>query len=285
MSRLYKKCFIAASGLHVLLALILITCPAFLASKPRQSDVQLITFIPDILTESPFVGGGDPNAGRSPSPTPAPPAPQALPKPAPAPPEPKPQVKEVVPPKTVDDSLEVDKNTKPTKRKPEISLTPVVRKPNAKPTSQDTSEADNQAREQSAKRNRILGALDRSLGNIKSSTGSATKVEGSYGPGGGGPSYAGYEAWVLTVFDNAWVAPEDASSEDAMVWVSVTIASDGRVVAKRITKRSGDQAVDSSVQRTLDKVSTIGRAFPEGSKDKERTYLIPFNMKTKRGTA
>jgi TonB family protein len=271
--------------LHVLLALVLITCPAFLASKPRQSDVQPIIFIPDILTESPFVGGGNPDAGRSPSPTPALPAPLALPKPAPAPPEPKPQIKEVAPPKTADDPLEVDKNTKPTKRKPEINLTPVVRKPNAKPTSQDTSEADNQAREQLANRNRVLGALDRSLGNIKNGIGSAAKIPGSYGLGGGGPSYAGYEAWVLTVFDNAWVAPEDASSEDAMVWVSVTIASDGRVVAKRITKRSGDQAVDSSVQRTLDKVSTIGRAFPEGSKDKERTYLIPFNMKTKRGTA
>ena len=43
MSRLYKKCFIASGGLHVLLALILMACPAFLASEPKQSDVQPIT--------------------------------------------------------------------------------------------------------------------------------------------------------------------------------------------------------------------------------------------------
>ena len=46
MSRLYKKCFIASGGLHLLLALILLACPAFLAPKPRQSDVQPITFVP-----------------------------------------------------------------------------------------------------------------------------------------------------------------------------------------------------------------------------------------------
>ena len=194
-------------------------------------------------------------------------------------------VKEVAPPKTAEESLEVAKDNKPTKRKPEVSLTPVVRKPNAKSNAKDSSEADSQAREQLAMRNRVLGAFDRSLGNIKSGTGSAAKLEGSLGPGGGGPSYAGYAAWVLTVYDNAWVAPEDASSEDATVWVSVTIASNGTVVAKRITKRSGDRVVDESVQRTLEKVTTIGRPFPEGSKDKERTYIIPFNMKTKRGTA
>jgi len=67
--------------------------------------------------------------------------------------------------------------------------------------------------------------------------------------------------------------------------VTVTIASDGTVVAKRITKRSGDAAVDASVQRMLDHVTTVQRPFPEGAKDKERTYIIPFNMKTNRGAA
>ena len=35
MSRFYKKCFIASGGLHVLLALILVVCPAFLASEAQ----------------------------------------------------------------------------------------------------------------------------------------------------------------------------------------------------------------------------------------------------------
>ena len=36
MRRLYKKCFIASGGLHGLLALILLVCPAFLASNPKH---------------------------------------------------------------------------------------------------------------------------------------------------------------------------------------------------------------------------------------------------------
>jgi TonB family protein len=81
------------------------------------------------------------------------------------------------------------------------------------------------------------------------------------------------------------VRPQDASLENATVEVSVTIARDGSVIAKRIVKRSGDAAVDASVQRTLDRVNSVERPFPEGAKDKQRTYTIPFIMKSKRGTA
>ena len=285
MSRLYKKCFIASGGLHVLLALVLIVCPAFLTSNPKQSNVQPIMFIPDILVDSPFAGGGNPNAGQPAAAKPMPPAPAPMPAPAPALPQPKPKVKEIEPLESPEESLELAKDTKPTKRKIEVNITPIVRNPKAKSASKDTSAEDSQARERLAMRNRVLGAFDRSLGNISAGTGSATKIDGSFGPGGGGPTYAGYEAWVLTVYDNAWVAPEDATSADATVEVSVTIANDGAVTAKRIIKRSGDSAVDASVQRTLDRVTTMGRPFPEGAKDKQRTYIIPFNMKTKRGTA
>ena len=105
-----------------------------------------------------------------------------------------------------------------------------------------------------------------------------------YGSGNSGRSYASYAAWVWSFYESAWVRPEDASIEDATVEVSVTIASDGTVIGKRITKRSGDRAVDASVQNTLDRVTTVKRPFPEGAKDKQRTYTIPFNMKTHRGT-
>ena len=285
MSRFYKKCFLASGGMHALLALILVVCPAFLASNPKVSDVQPITFIPDILNDSAFAGGGRPDADRPAARAPTPPAPAALPAPAPPPPQVKPKVKEVARPEIDAESLEVAKDNKPTKRRPEVSLTPVVRKPKTKPSSEDTSAEDRQAREREAMRNRLAAAFDHTIGGIKSGTGTAARFEGSRGPGGDGPSYAGYAAWVLTVFDNAWVAPEDTTSADATAEVSVTIANDGTVIAKRIIKRSGDAAVDASVQRALDRVNTIGRPFPESMKDKERTYIIPFNMKTKLGTA
>ena len=279
MSRFYKKCFLASGGMHVLLALILVVCPAFLASNPKVSDVQPITFIPDILNDANFAGGGRPDADRPAARTPTPPAP------APPAPQPKPKVKEVALPEIDNDSLEIAKDKKPTKRKLEISTTPVVRNPKAKAHTEDTATEDRQAREREATKNRLMAGFDRTLGDIKTGTGQAAKFEGSRGPGGGGPSYAGYAAWVLTVFDNAWVAPEDTTSSDATAEVSVTIANDGTVIAKRIVKHSGDAAVDASVQRALDRVTTIGRPFPESMKDKERTYRIPFNMKTKLGSA
>ena len=284
MSRLYKKSFVASGGLHVLLALILIICPAFLASNPKPSEAQPIDFIPDILIDSPFAGGGDPNAGRPPARAQTPPAPAPLPAPVPQPPQPKPEVKEVAPPKTAEESLEVAKDPKPTKRKLEVSTTAVVIKPKTKPSSADTAAEDRQAREQQAMRNRLASAFDRAAGNIKSGSSSATKIEGSYGLGGGGPSYASYSAWVRSVFQRAWVAPDDAASEDATVEASVTIARDGSIISKLIVTRSGDATVDASVQRALDRVTTIGRPFPEGAKDNERSYIIPFNVKTKRGT-
>jgi TonB family protein len=210
-----------------------------------------------------------------------------MPAPAPVtpPPQPKPLVKEVAPPKTAEESVEVAKETKPTRRKPEVSTTAVVIKQKNKSHSEDAAAEVREAREREAMRNRVASAFDHAAGNIKSGTGSAAKVYGSRGPGGGGPSYAGYASYVLMIFDKAWVAPDDATSEDATAEVRVTIASDGTVVAKRIIQRSGDAAVDASVQRALDKVDSIGRPFPEGMDEKEHTYIIPFNMKTKRGAA
>jgi TonB family protein len=288
MSRLYQKSVIASSGVHVLLALILVVCPAFLTPKPKVSDVQPITFIPDILIDRPFANPGGSPGSLPPAPKPAPPVVRPsppLPEVRPAPPreQPKETPKETTPPKTESDSLEVGKET--TRKKPEFTLTPKVRKSITKSTTKDTSTTDTEDRQQYERNQRLMNQLDRTLGNIKSGTGSATRIEEGYGSGNTGPSYAPYSSWVLTVFDNAWVAPEDASSEDSTVEVSVTIASDGSIIAKRIVKRSGDSAVDASVQRALDKVTTMGRPFPEGAKDKQRSYIIPFNMKTRRGTA
>ena len=42
----------------------------------------------------------------------------------------------------------------------------------------------------------------------------------------------------------------------------------------------GDANVDASVQRTLERVKFVA-PFPEGATEKERTYIINFNPKTK----
>jgi TonB family protein len=73
--------------------------------------------------------------------------------------------------------------------------------------------------------------------------------------------------------------------DDPITKVTVTISRDGTVISSRIMNRSGDSQMDASVQRVLDRVTTVGRPFPEGVKDSELTYIIPFNLKAKRGMA
>ena len=120
---------------------------------------------------------------------------------------------------------------------------------------------------------------------IKESSSSPTDIHEEAGPGGGGPTYANYKSWIYTVYLNAWVAPEDATSDSAVVEATITIARDGTVISANLTGKSGDPQMDSSVQRTLSRVTTIGRPFPEGVKESQRTYVLRFDIKTKRGLA
>jgi len=55
------------------------------------------------------------------------------------------------------------------------------------------------------------------------------------------------------------------------------------VLSARIVTPSGNTALDRSVQRALYAVKTIGHPFPAGAPEKERTFTIEFNLKSKRG--
>ncbi len=277
MTRLHKKCFIASAGTHLLLAVILLVGPAFLSPKTKVEDVQTIDFIPIIVVDSAMSGGGNPKAKppapTPPEPQPTPPAPQKMR-------EPDPPKEFAKPNKTDPDSLEMARDNKP---KPKLNLVPSVRnKDSNKPQKQP--QTDTKERELAeARRQAAMNQFRMATANIRQGTSSSsTSIEDVLGPGGGGQTYANYAAYVKSMYENAWAPPEDAANDDAITKVSVTIARDGNVTAARITRRSGDGSVDSSVQRTLDRVTFIA-PFPDGAKDKERTYIINFNLKAKRG--
>jgi len=100
-------------------------------------------------------------------------------------------------------------------------------------------------------------------------------------PGKSSMAYANYANVVKSIYEQAWTPPDDAANDDANTKVSVTIASDGTVISARIIGASGDSGVDASIQHTLDRVTFIA-PFPSGTTDKERTYIINFNLKAKR---
>jgi hypothetical protein len=292
MDRTQKKCLIGSSMMHGLLLGVLCFGAAF--SKP-QEKVQFLEFIPPPtvrVTDGPTRGG---------SPVAAPPVPQPMAQPQPAPqqpaPAPKPveQPREVVQPKPVKTFVEetkvpirnADIAIAPTKtRKPKVELTLTTRgdtrnaskKPSKdkKPTTRDDSDsaADDRARQKLAKEFRGAATSLRESG-----TGSVS-IE-SVGFTGSGEAAVNFRELVFSTYDHAWREPDDVSDDFASVKTEITVTRDGSA-SGRILKRSGITSMDRSVQNALDRVRFI-RAFPAEARESERTYIIVFNLKSKRG--
>ena len=289
MDRLQKKCFVASSGIHLLLLVILLVGPAFLTSKSKVDDSAVLDFVPTKLIDAAFSGGGNPNG------TPPPPAPPAPPEPRPPAPAPEPvKVREPEPPPpepakevrdTKPDPNALEPSPEPKRKRPQVSTTPVIRRPDTGKTSQSstaTSAADTEARRLADARRRAAAMIGATARSLRDDIAPGTSLE-ALGPGGGGEVYAGYDQVVRSVYWHAWTPPEETATDAAITRATVTIASDGSVLSARIIQPSGDASVDRSVQQTLDRVTYVA-PFPEGAREKQRTYTIKFDLKARRLT-
>ena len=288
MNRLQKKCFFAATGLHLLLALILLIGPAFLSADSKMESVPELDFVAYKTVDALVAGGGDPKGGLPPpAPVvlPTPPAPVVTPL-APVPvvekvPPPVPVkrsiVKEVTPPKDDPDSVELSKTPK---NKIQVSTTPVVR--SAEAAAQAKARAAAQAKAAAAEQNRrIASALNSAATSIEHGLSGSTSVV-LKGPGGGGVPYGNWLSAVKQRYTQAWVVPAGVTDDSATVTASVTIARNGDVIASSIVRASGNALVDHSVKATLDRVTTAP-PLPDGAKEDQRTVTINFNVKAKLG--
>jgi TonB family protein len=274
MNRLQKKCVVASVSLHGLLAAVLLFGPAFLASRDQAVDMAVLDVIPATLVDAAFSRGGTPNVKPPPpaplvKPEPTPPAPTPQPKPRPqppvtrpTPPPPKPEPEPVVP-------------DKPAKRLPNINTDLVTRAADDPAKTRADAEARERERaEAEARRRAFAGALN----HITDIAASSTEVTI---PGPGGQAYANYAQVVKSVYTHAWIVPADVNDDQATTTASVTIARDGTVLDARITRQSGNAAVDASVRRTLERVTFVA-PFPVGATEAKRTFTIKFNLKAKR---
>jgi TonB family protein len=289
MNRLQKKCFVASTGLHLLLLLILLIGPAFMASRNKPDTMPVLDFVALKTVDDALSGGGNPKANSAPAtfekPQPLPPAPVVKPEPPPPEkpqkPEPEKETASAPPkPKEPDYSLEPSKNPKP--RKPNIELTPIDRPHDAKADARakEEAEAREDARRESARRKRIAALFGNAANGLETSIAGSTTLE-LRGPGGGGIPYANFLQAVKSVYQHAWVVPDGITDENATTAAVVTIARDGSVVSSRITRSSGNPGVDQSVQRTLDRVKWAA-PLPDTAKENERTVNINFNVAAKR---
>lgn len=288
MSRLQKKCFIGATSMHCLLLLALIVGPGFFNRRDPVDDAPLIEVIA-MPTDGPTRGG-------APRPPENPPArqPEVVQPPQPAPPPvekeeraekiekvEKVEPKKVEPEKTtrVDpDAPVVPKNK--TKQANQINVSDTrVRIPRTSTTPKNNSTSANSA---SRANTELARAISNTGKRVSSGLSSTTQVDLPEGPGGGGVSYANYGQIVRAKYTDAWRVPDDMSDDEASIKVSVTIARDGTVLSSRITQSSGSAAADRSIQYTLDRIRSIGVAFPAGAKESERTFILTFNLKAKK---
>ncbi|KAB2650257.1 MAG: TonB C-terminal domain-containing protein, partial [Verrucomicrobia bacterium] len=157
-----------------------------------------------------------------------------------------------------------------------VAISKDRRNPTTNSSNTDATAQERKDREQ------LANAFARAGSRAKDSLSTSTRVDMPEGPGGGGVSYANFAQIVRKVYTDAWRIPDDVTDDEAVVKVSVTIARNGSVISSRIIVESGSRMVDRSIQNALDRVTTIGVAFPIGAKESQRTFTINFSLKAKK---
>lgn len=277
MNRLQKKCVLGTAGFHLLLLVILLVGPAFFWAREKVDDTPVLDMISPETIDAATTGvrGAQPPPPApppdveppQPKPTPTPPAPEPTPVVVPPTPEPKPEKVETVKPPKETVKREIKPVDKPSPTKPKINLKLTERTVTKSSSSTPTPAAPDNSK-----------AIKSALRSLRSNLSSSTTIDM---PGNSSAAAANYAQVVKSVYEQAWTPPDDTTSDDANIKVRVTIASDGSVISARVIGPSGDAKVDRSVRSTLERVQFIA-PFPSGTSDKERTYIINFNLKSKR---
>jgi TonB family protein len=296
MGRLNQKCLAVSIGIHSVLLVVLLVGPGFVESRQPAPDLGILKVIPSRLVDAAMSGGGNPAAKASVAPPAAqPPAPVTPPAAPPkARPEPPARQPEPPPPKSAPaperetPAASRDITPKTVAGKPAIKVDPKIvsrsdgesspKKPasRAPPTNADTSGAIERQLAARHAQSTIKGALE----NLNDNLSGGTVVDI---PGPGGAAYANYSQVVKSLYDQAWIDPQEVTDEQATVRVDVVVSRDGTILSDRIVERSRVPALDRSVQNALDKVRLRGLPrFPDGTMDTERTFRINFNLKAKR---
>jgi len=166
------------------------------------------------------------------------------------------------------------------KKQPRVDLTKVVPRPN-RTTAKKNSEAEANARAAAADKaaKQLAATVNDARARLRAGFASGTVVDVG---GPGGEAYADYKEFVRAIYDEAWMVSDQLTDENATAEVTVVIARNGEVISAQISRRSANPVLDKSVQRALDKVTSIGHSFPEGAKESRRSFIIEFNLKTER---
>ena len=281
MTRLLKKCIFLSIGLHVLVAALLIAAAAFFITKPEKVPPTLSMIAPEVLDNllnpqtapavqtrvTPTPPQPPVQRNRTPEPpTPRPPK-KVTPVPTPTPPKkvtPKPSPKKAVPTKK---ASRPPKST-PTNKRPSIKISSNTKTVNGGGSTSRPLVAP-------AKRPSVnTEGLGKTVQNLRTQLSAGIKVNVS---GANATAFTSYAQYVVSVYRRTWepLIPKTLARSRVAV-VSVTIDRTGKVLSARVVRKTGDAALDRSVQSALDRVRSIGKPFPSGSNDSKRTFTLDF---------
>ncbi len=275
MSRLLKKCIVLSVGLHVLVVALLIAAATFFITKPEKVQPTLSMIAPEILDN--ILKPNSTQIARTP-PTPAvrrnvvPQPPKRVEEAPPKTVTPKPV--KITPPKKV--------TPKPTPRKVTLPDKAKTTQPRRIQINTSTKTVGSRNPQQPAKsipaKSKInSSALTQKVQNLRGQLSAGIKVNVS---GANAAAFTSYAQYVVSVYRRTWepLLPKSLAKSRVAV-VSVTVDRSGRVISARIVRKTGNTELDRSVQRALDRVKTIGKAFPSGSKESKRTFTLDFTPK------
>jgi TonB family protein len=296
MDRLQKKCFVASTGFHLLLLVILLVGSAFVASRDKAGDIvsrstlngtRVLDYVAPATVDNALAGARDPHEGPQLATLDTRPTAHSAPVTRPD------LMRQTTPPRQPLKDLPLPtnpgKSPQPTSdrlpKKPSFDFTPITRPSLQSQESAHTRPLDGEqqpdhGQQVAAWQRDASAALSGALKRLASARSGSAAFEWPASGAGAAP-YSDFYERVKSVYSHAWIVPDGVNDERATVGVSVTIARDGRVVSARIMRTSGNPPVDHSVQATLDRVN-YAAALPEGAAESQRTIIINFNVAASR---
>ena len=264
----HRKLLMRVTAAHV--AAIFLLFIASLFSLPRNPNlVPLhVSLVSLPSTPSPAPGPVTPTPPVTPEPPrPAPPAPEPAPRPEPKPePRPKPP-----PPKPPEPRLP-KKRWKP--RTPEEIRKSFEQTPRPAPRPQvPTSNLKVDARD-------IAARINKQVNNLRVAVIPTPGASTSSAPPTSQREAASYFAAVSAVLHRLWQQPDRGAvgRTEPTVTVSLTVASDGRLVRCRTVRRSGVGAMDRSVASVLRGLDRLPAPASHGIRRKEITIEVVFDL-------
>ncbi len=281
MTRLQKKCLVASASLHGLTAVAFLATAAF-RSEPAITTEQVLTFLPANILDRAGVGGQPVPASVKPQPSP--PATRAAPPVTPQPrlaepPRPAARTAPKPPPRSAP-AEKAAPELAPGRRAIKVDLTQVAHSNKPPPkTTESSAQAQAAAQEASRKRSQEMSNIFAELNSTIHSKEPSDKVLALPGENGG-EAFVNYRTAVFNAYYQAWKTPEETARKLAVADVKIVVLRDGTVASSEFVNKSGDAAVDRSVQRALDAVKQLP-PFPTNAPDAERSFIIRFNLETK----